>query len=178
MKAYFEYISENEKSFINFRFYMVILIFGLCMFEYALIFGKNGLEDYIKTSGVVQNVQIGTIKVKPKGRYDFRKYVVKEVVDVQIDDNHYIVRKDEEDWKSITLNQIRKNDSIVIYYHIIDGYKEITEIIKGGNMILNYKAYQKKWSFLHYLFPTLIIGFVTLFIWVIKMRRNVIKNKH
>ena len=177
MKAYFEYISENEKSYLRFRFNMFILIFGLIALYIAYLTGKSGLGAYSKTSGVVQNLTMGIIQVKPQSKYDFRDFVEKDVVDILINNVNFIVRDKYENGKVITLKQIRRNDSIVVYFHIIDGYNEIVEISKDGKMLLNLKGYEKKWEFLNYLFPILIIGFVSLFIWVYRMRKNNINKK-
>lgn len=172
MKLYFEYIAENESTFLRFRRNITLIILVLCVCIGAILFGFKDLSDYSYRKGVVTDIYTNVIHVKPSGSRNLNKLVEKDVVDIFIDYKRYIVRYEIEKHKETILKEIKDGDQLEIYYRLNDGKLELAEIIKDGKSMLDYEGRQKNMVIIYYIIPSLLLIAVFLLIWVIRMRKT------
>ena len=172
MKAYFEYVSENEKSFLRFRLAMIFTVIISSILVWAIFYGHHELDDFSKQEGVVSSVHLNTIEVEASGAFGTRWTVEKEVVDIILNQNRFIVRYELDDYKERVFKKIKKGDYVHLYYSSIDGHLELKEIDKDGDLILEYAGREQRMALFFISIPSILLGSILLLIWVTRMRKK------
>jgi hypothetical protein len=178
MKAYFEYISENENSFRRFRFqcFLVILFLSILL-SASFLFTKKDILKFRSEKGVVALVSLSKVRVKPGGTYDLRKFIEKDAIEIKINEQSYFVRYKLDQHRDNVFQKIHVGDSIVVYFDRIENHLELYEILKNGESILDYsgRKYQGK-VFSGILFVLLIIS-IFLLTFTIQLRKKHLSRK-
>lgn len=178
MKAYFEYISENQNSFRRFKFQWILVILVLCFFLGTYFFiTKKEIRQYSHQSGVVDVIRPSKVRVKPGGTYDLRKFVEKEVIEININGTSYFVRYQLEKHRTNVFQKIHIGDTVELYFDKIENHLELYEIEKNGESILDYSGRNKEGRAFAGILLFLLIISMFILIFTMRLRKMYLNKK-
>lgn len=172
MKAYFEYISENENSYRRFKSQWIFLILLLIIVLGIYFFiTKKVISEYSSEKGVVQLIRPSKVRVKPRGTYDIRKYVEQDAIEIKLKGTSYYVRYQLGRHKENVFQKIHSGDTINIYFDRIENHLELYEILKNGESVLDYSGRNKQGKIFSAILIVVLIISVFILTYTIRLRK-------
>ncbi len=178
MFIYFEYLSENEKTYRGTVQLCIlsILVFGFFLFQ-GLFVLKNDLHDYTSERGYVELICASKVNVKPRAKYDMRSVVEEDAIEIKINGRSYFVRYQLERHKKNVFQKIHIGDNVIVYYAPIENHLELYEIIKNNEFILNYSERHYQGTILKFIFALLVTISIFVLILIVRLRKKYLSKK-
>lgn len=178
MFIYFEYLSENEKTYRGTVQLCVlsILVCGFFLFQHFFVLKKDIL-DYSSQKGSVELICASKVNVKPRAKYDTRSVVEEDAIEVRVNGRSFFVRYQLERHKKNVFQKIHVGDSVLVYYAPIENHLELYEIIKNNESILNYSERQNQGNILLMIFGTILILSIFVLILIVRLRKKYLSKK-
>lgn len=178
MFIYFEYLSENKKTFRGTVQLCVlsILVFGFFLFQHFFVL-KNDIVDYTSQKGSVELICASKVNVKPRAKYDMRSVVEEDAIEIRVNGRSFFVRYQLERHKKNVFQKIHVGDTVLVYYAPIENHLELYEIIKNNESILNYSERQFQGNILLIIFGTIITLSVFVLILIVRLRKKYLSKK-
>jgi len=178
MFIYFEYLSENEKTYRGTVQLCIlsILVFGFFLFQ-GLFVLKNDLLDYTSDKGSVELICASKVNVKPRAKYDLRSVVEEDAIEIKVNGRSYFVRYQLERQKKNVLHKIHVGDTVLVYYAPIENHLELYEIIKNKESILNYSERHYQGNILAVIFGMILTLSIFVLIQIVRLRKKYLSKK-
>lgn len=178
MFIYFEYLSENEKTYRGTLQLCIlsILVFGFFLFQHFFVL-KNDIVDYTSQKGSVELICASKVNVKPRAKYDRRSVVEEDAIEIRVNGRSFFVRYQLERHKKNVFQKIHVGDTVLVYYAPIENHLELYEIIKNNESILNYSERQNQGNILVVIFGTILTLSVFVLILIVRLRKKYLSKK-
>lgn len=178
MFTYFEYLSENEKTYRG-TVQLCVLSISVCgffLFQHFFVLKKDIL-DYSSQKGSVELICASKVNVKPRAKYDTRSVVEEDAIEVRVNGRSFFVRYQLERHKKNVFQKIHVGDSVLVYYAPIENHLELYEIIKNNESILNYSERHNQGNILLMIFGTILILSIFALILIVRLRKKYLSKK-
>jgi hypothetical protein len=168
---YLDLIAEDESSFLRSRFALICISLFLAII--IILMEKNEhdtLGDYHKMNIKVSQIGISKIIKKPNATFNINKGVEVEVLIIRSEKYFFLVDKNLKEFWAKIMNELKQGENALLFYQIIDGYKEIVQIEHDSGPIFTLRDLSGKFLILKWT-CYFLLGLSIIFLFILYHKR-------